>query len=225
MSLDLNDTGPQSVQYDLHDLNQRLAERAYEWVPAYFPRGIITANRRELRLANISGDPPREKGSCAIALKGKDAACNWDFQTEKGGSPLDTLSHATGLFGRELFAKAAEIVGGARPRGRPPAPKPNGHARSVAAEHILLATSIWDSTQDPHGTPTELYITGIRGLGPFPSSTADLRHCEFCTDYAAKIARPAMVARIRRRYRRADRWHSPQLSARGRSTRQGSNGR
>jgi putative DNA primase/helicase len=138
MVLDLNDAGPQFTGYDLVDLNERLAERAYEWVPVLFPRGIISKNRRELRLANISGDPPREKGSCAIALKGEDAACNWDFQTEKGGSPLDTLSHATGLFGRELFAKAAEIVGGARPRGRPSASKPNGHVKSVAAEHILF---------------------------------------------------------------------------------------
>jgi putative DNA primase/helicase len=139
VSLDLNDSDAQFAKYGLADLNERLAARASEWVPVYFPRGIITANRRELRLANVSGDAPRNAGSCAIALKGEDAACNWDFQTEKGGGPLDTLSHATGLFGHELFAKAAEIVGGARPRGRPTATKSNGHAKSVAAEHIFLA--------------------------------------------------------------------------------------
>ena len=197
MSLDLNDTGPSFVEYDLTDLNERLAERAYEWVPAYFPRGIISKNRRELRLANISGDGPRNEGSCVVGLRGEHAGENWDFQTEKGGSPLDTLSHATGLFGRELFAKAAEIVGGARPRGRPPTSKPNGHVKSVAAEHILLATSIWDSTQDPRGTPTETYLVAVRGLGRLPPSD-DVPHCELCTDYACKIARPAMIARVRR---------------------------
>ena len=91
MSLDLNDTGPSFVEYDLTELNERLAERAYEWVPAYFPRGIISENRRELRLANISGDGPRKEGSCVIGLRGEHAGENWDFQTEKGGSPLDTL--------------------------------------------------------------------------------------------------------------------------------------
>jgi hypothetical protein len=58
VSLDLNDTGPQFNEYDLADLNQRLAERGFEWVPAYFPRGIISKDRRELRLANISGGGP-----------------------------------------------------------------------------------------------------------------------------------------------------------------------
>jgi putative DNA primase/helicase len=195
VSLDLNDTGPQFNEYDLADLSQRLAERAAEWVPAYFPRGIISKDRRELRLANISGDGPRKEGSCVVGLRGEHAGDNWDFQTEKGGGPLDTLSHATGLFGRQLFAKAAEIVGGGRPKERPPASKPNGHAKSVAAEHILLATSIWDSTQDPRGTLTETNLA-FRGV-PLPP-TEDLRHCEFCTDYAAKIARPAMIARVRR---------------------------
>jgi len=198
VSLDLNDGGPQFTGYDIHDLNERLAERANEWVPIYFPRGFVSKNRRELRLANISGDPPRNLGSCSIALKGEDAGCWWDFQDEKGGGPLDTLAHATGLFGRELFAKATEIVGGPRQKGRPPASRPNGPTKSVASEHILLATSIWETTQDPYGTPTEAYIVDVRGLGAFPSSTEDLRHCEFCTDYAAKIARPAMIARIRR---------------------------
>jgi uncharacterized protein (DUF927 family) len=32
---------------------------------------------------------------------------------------------------------------------------------------------------------------------PLPP-TEDLRHCELCTDYAAKLARPAMIARVRR---------------------------
>jgi len=105
------------------------------------------------------------------------------------------FSHVTGLFGRELYAKATEIIGGARPRGRPPAANPHGHVKSVAAEHILLATSIWDAAVPPRGTATEAYLA-FRGV-PLPL-TEDLRHCELCTDYASKIARPAMVARIRR---------------------------
>jgi hypothetical protein len=39
VALDLNDTRPPFVEYDLADLNERLAERAYEWVPPTFPAG------------------------------------------------------------------------------------------------------------------------------------------------------------------------------------------
>jgi hypothetical protein len=60
---DFNDAGAQSQRYDVEDLALRLADRADEWVPAPFPSIVGD----ELRLANISGDPPRNNGSCAPA--------------------------------------------------------------------------------------------------------------------------------------------------------------
>ena len=64
-----------------------------------------------MRLANISGDGSRNEGSGVVGLEVEHVGENWDFQTEKGVSPLDTLSHATGLFERGLFANATEIIG------------------------------------------------------------------------------------------------------------------
>jgi hypothetical protein len=77
-----------------------------------------------LRLANISGDGSRNEGSGVVGLEVEHVGENWDFQTEKGVSPLDTLSYATGLFERGLFANATEIIEGATPRGRP-SPQPD----------------------------------------------------------------------------------------------------
>ena len=188
MPIDLNDTEPQFVPYDIEDLNARLADRAADWIPQSFPRGRITNGT--LRLANISGDPPRKEGSCVIELKGAKAADWYDHTTRKGGSPLDTLSHATGLVGRELFQKATDIVGTTRSRGRPR--KANGHADH--ADHTVESTVIWNGATAPQGTLTEVYLAS-RGLRLPP--TEDLRHGEI-TDYANKILRPAMIARVRR---------------------------
>jgi len=188
VSLNLNDTDPPFVEYDLADLNERLAERAYEWVPAYVRHGIISKNRRELRLANISGDGPRNEGSCVIGLRGEHAGDNWDFQTEKGGSPLDTLSHATGLFGRELFAKAAEIVGGQAKRAT--AGVQAERSRKVGRSR---AHSSSDLHLGKHAGPAgnaDRDLSRVSGSFLLPS-TEDLRHCELCTDYANKIARAA----------------------------------
>ena len=114
--IDLNDTGPQRPEYDADELSDKLRDRAGEWVPRLFPRGRISNDRSELRLANIDGAPPKKTGSCVITLKG-DKAGSWiDFSTDDGGGPLSTLQHATGLRGAELFERAAEIVGTAKLR-------------------------------------------------------------------------------------------------------------
>jgi hypothetical protein len=111
--LDLNNAGKQGQieGYDLDDLSQRLADRASEWVPPLFPRGVIDRRRRELRLADISGKGPRGDGSCVIELKGDKAGCWFDFSTKGSGGPMSTLAQGTGLHGRDLFERAAEIVG------------------------------------------------------------------------------------------------------------------
>jgi putative DNA primase/helicase len=72
--MDFNDTpGSGSggkTRYDLDALANALAATAESWVPLIFPRGRISDDRTELRLANIKGAPPRNTGSCVISLRG-----------------------------------------------------------------------------------------------------------------------------------------------------------
>ena len=62
-------------------------------------------------MADINGNPPRKDGSCVLMLKGDKAGFWHDHSTGKGGGPLSTLKMATGLEGRELLDRAAEIIG------------------------------------------------------------------------------------------------------------------
>jgi len=193
--LDLNDAIPQSVSpplYDMDDLSQRLAATAASWVPQFFPQGRISDDRSELRLANISGSPPRKTGSCVIGLTGDMAAAWHDFDGGDGGGPLSTLKHASGKDGRELLDLAAEITGTyQQPNGMhreaPVSPKANIKPRDASAEiaHILARSA------PIAGTLAETYLKS-RGLDPPPSD--DLRFCANVTDWKAGVGRPAMIA-------------------------------
>src|SRR5438270_11392274 len=81
------------------------------WVQQLFPNGRLSKDRKEWRCANIDGDAPTHEGSCVIHLKGPHAGSWYDHSTGQGGRPLSTLQMATGLRGRALFEKAAEITG------------------------------------------------------------------------------------------------------------------
>ena len=69
--IDLNVIDAPAVRYDLDAIVQRLRATAHAWVPGLFPNGRREGN--EWRLANIHGDPPRNNGSCVIALTGEHA--------------------------------------------------------------------------------------------------------------------------------------------------------
>jgi len=168
-------------------------------------------------MANIQGDRPRKSGSCKINLKG-DHAGDWhDFATGQKGDVLDTLARATGLSGRELLAKAAEIVGASPSSGRrrqpskmatplsmnpppqlPPATSSNEQV-SEAGQWLLAANackvkSVADQSIPLRGSPGEAYFEA-RGL-PRPRC-ADLRFVADLTDFAAMRARPAIIALLR----------------------------
>src|SRR5439155_534259 len=108
----------------------------------------------ELRMANIQGDRPKKSGSCKVNLKG-DHAGDWhDFATDQKGDVLDTLARATGLTGRELLAKAAEIVRASPSSGRPRQPSkvttplrsPDGHI--LPAIHRTYLADDWRAKAD-----------------------------------------------------------------------------
>ena len=107
--IDLNVIDAPVVRYDLDAIVQRLRATAHAWVPGLFPNGRREGN--EWRLANIHGDPPRNNGSCIIALTGEHAGDWHDFDGDQGGGPLSTLSQGTRLSDRALYAHAADMTG------------------------------------------------------------------------------------------------------------------
>jgi putative DNA primase/helicase len=195
--MDFNDTpGSGSggkTRYDLDALANALAATAESWVPLIFPRGRISDDRTELRLANIKGAPPRNTGSCVISLRGERAGSFFDYDPRSGGGsggPLATLKEATGLSGRALFDRAAELAGyrhdDSAPRWARPAPaKPIDSTAEIA--HILKRA------KPPAGTLVETYLSARKLTAP----PADLLFCDNVSDFKNGVGRPAMVAIVR----------------------------
>ena len=193
--LDFNDTEPNQPssrqQWDADDLSRRLGERAAEWAPTLFPFGKISADRSELRLADITGRRPGKQGSCVIQLKG-DHAGSWnDFELSEGGGPLSTLKEATGLSGIELFKKAEELIG-LSPQSTPK-PYTNGHSPNAAAGEIA---NILAHSQPTAGTPVEAYLRSRRLQLP-TAAIQDIRYAPNLTDWKTKTGFPAMVCVVR----------------------------
>ncbi|MGR3493294.1 MAG: DUF7146 domain-containing protein [Shimia sp.] len=192
--LDLNDALPPATEaprYDLDLIVERLRESAPHWVPDLFPRGRRSGD--EWRLANIRGDAPRNTGSCVITLRGTRAGDWIDFDGNHGGGPISAIEEATGLDGRALIARAAEIAGvtpGAPERrapATPPAPKRDA-TREIA--HVL------SSAQPLAGTPAAGYLAG-RGLDVH--AVADLLFHPDLAHYETKAGYPALVGLVRDR--------------------------
>jgi hypothetical protein len=185
MQIDLNDDNPPSPQLDQEEASRGLAERASDWVPALFPNGRIDNRRETLRLADISGRAPRGEGSCVIDLKGEKAGSWYDHALDTGGGPLSTLMKATGLHGRALFERAAEIIG---------TPRRNGRNAAKKRDHTLEVAFILQHCQPAPGTLAETYLAS-RGL--LLPACDDLKFHPTLTDYKAKRGRPAMIAIVR----------------------------
>jgi putative DNA primase/helicase len=192
--LDLNDVLPPATEaprYDLDLIVERLRDTAPHWVPDLFPRGRRSGD--EWRLANIRGDAPRNTGSCVITLRGEHAGDWIDFDGNHGGGPISAIEEATGLDGRALIARAAEIAGvtpGAPERrapATPPSPKRDA-TREIA--HIL------SSAETLAGTPAADYLAG-RGLDV--PAEADLLFHPDLAHYETKAGYPALVGQVRDR--------------------------
>ncbi len=190
--IDFNDVMPaksRPERYDLDLIVRRLRETAEHWVPWLFPRGRRSGD--EWRLANIHGDPPRNTGSCVIALRGPHAGDWIDFDGNQGGGPLSVIEAATGLSGTELVARAAEIAGvapGAPARKTPAAQTVTRRDYSEEIQHIL------SRAVPAAGTPVEVYLAG-RGLR-LPEG-ADLLFHPDLTHWETKTGWPAMIGCVR----------------------------
>jgi hypothetical protein len=198
---DLNDASPQHAddaardEFDQDELSAKLADLAYLWVPEVFSRGRIDNRGEKLHLANIEGDPPKKRGSCVIDLKGERAGCWVDFGTGGKGGPLSTLAEATGLHGRELFERAAEICGSAKPKSN--GHDPNRSYDTKVREHEETAREVAFIRRycvPAAGTLVEKYLAS-RGL-ELPDC-ADIQYHPDLTDYDAKRSRPGLVAIMR----------------------------
>lgn len=187
--IDLNVIDAPAVRYDLDAIVQRLRATAHAWVPGLFPNGRREGN--EWRLANIHGDPPRNNGSCVIALTGEHAGDWHDFDGDQGGGPLSTLSQGTRLSDRALYAHAADMTGWsghAPPRQEPAAPP---RAPRDAANDITFIRTHAKPIAD---TVAERYLAG-RGLAVPPD--ADLLFHPDLAHFETRAGYPAMVGLIR----------------------------
>jgi hypothetical protein len=191
--LDLNKVQPiwPAERFDLDAIVTRLRETAEHWVPRHFPNGRRVSD--EWRLANITGHPPRKRGSCVIALAGEHAGDWIDFDGGDGGGPLSTLEHATGLHGRELFAYAADLVC-LRSEARPQREALAASSRTAARDHSREIEFILSKAGPIAGTLAERYL-GSRGLSA--PRCADLLFHPDLTHWESRRGFPGIVAVVR----------------------------
>ena len=184
--IDLNDVWRLPAHYDLSDIRERHAATAPNWVPELFPHARLSADRKSLRCADLSGRPPRNEGSCVIHLRGPRAGWGYDHATGESAGPIDLIHHATGLTSSALFEEAARRarIDRAAPT-RLPAPKVD-HSHEIA--RILAGCA------PLAGSLGESYLHS-RGLSD-PASP-DLLFNPDLADFETRRGWPGMVARIR----------------------------
>jgi putative DNA primase/helicase len=175
-------------------MSARLAERAADWVPIVFPNGRRD-DEGHWRVADIAGRAPGVRGSCVIFMHGDHAGGWHDFAPYGGvahGGPLSTIAERLGLSGRELFARAAELVGepGNLTRGMPErkTPKPPKDYSTEIAHILRHATPI-------AGSLAETYLRA-RAI-TIPIGSPDLRFNGNVTDWRTRSGMPCLVAVLR----------------------------
>ena len=185
--IDLNDVWQPPPRYDLDEVRARLAATARDWLPQLFPQARLSADRKTLRCADLSGRPPRNEGSCVIHLEGRFAGWRFDYATGESAGPIDMVYHGTGATSAALFEEAARWAGMDRPappaRPIPARPDPGLEIGRILAGCGPLA-----------GTMAETYLRnrGLRNPG-----CPDLLFHPDLTDYAGCRGWPGMVARPR----------------------------
>jgi putative DNA primase/helicase len=185
--IDLNEVWQPPVRYDLGEVRERLSATAAEWLPSLFSQARLSADRKTLRCADLSGRPPRKEGSCVIHLRGPRAGWGYDHATGESAGPIDLLHHATGLTNTALFEEAARLAHVDRPRSvQSTPPRRRDHSREVAR--------ILDACQPLAGSLGEVYL---RSRGLSDPGSPDLLFNADLTDYEAKRGWPGMVAIVR----------------------------
>lgn len=184
--IDLNEVWRPPVRFDLGEIRERLCGTAAEWLPALFPHARLSADRRTLRCADLSGRPPRNEGSCVLHLRGPHAGRGYDHATGESAGPIDLIHHATGLIEAGLFDEAARLAHMDRAMPVRSAPPRRDHAHEVAR---ILA-----GCQPLAGTLGEIYL---RSRGLSDPGSPDLLFNPDLTDYEARRGWPGMVAIVR----------------------------
>jgi predicted P-loop ATPase len=185
--IDLNDVWQPPPRFDLRQVRDRLAASAPDWLPALFPRGRLSADRRTLRCADLSGRPPRNEGSCVIHLAGSHAGWGFDFATGESAGPIDLIHYATGLQEAPLFEEAARLA-------RLDMPLPVARPATARPDHSLEIARILDGCRPLAGTVAETYL---RSRGLSDPGSPDLLFHDDLTDYDSARGWPGMVALVR----------------------------
>ena len=185
--IDLNEVETQSQKniHDLDDIRYRLSSDT-SWAIDLFPQGVLSSDKRSLRMADLWGRPPRYHGggSAIIHLRGQLAGWGFDFAADDRAGPIDLIGRALGLVGAELFAEAARIAGADRPMParRPEPPRPDS---SLAIKQII------DGCQPVAGSVGATYL---RSRGLADPGCPDLLYHPDLTHHDAKRGFPGLVA-------------------------------
>ena len=185
--IDLNDVWQPPVRYDLNEVRERLCATAADWLPPLFPHARISADRKTLRCADLSGRPPRNEGSCVIHLGGPRAGWGYDHATGECAGPIDLIHHSTGLTNAALFEEAAR-------RARLDRPAPPRSTVPAKADHSQEIARILAGCAALAGSVAEVYLQS-RGLRD-PASP-DLLFNPDLADFETRRGWPGMVAIVR----------------------------
>lgn len=185
--LDLNDVWTPPARVDLRQVRERLAATAAGWLPVLYPAARLAADRSHLRLADLSGRPPRREGSCVIHLAGPYAGWGFDHATGESAGPIDLIHHATGLAEGALYEEAARLA-------RLDAPLPSSRPAVTKPDPGPEIARILAACRPVAGTVAEAYLRS-RGLSD-PASPDLLFHPDL-TDFEGRRGWPGLVARPR----------------------------
>ena len=131
--IDLNEVWQPPPRYDLHAIRERLCTTAADWLPPFFPHARMSADRKTLRCADLSGRAPRGEGSCVIHLRGPRAGWGFDHATGELAGPIDLIHHSTGVSGVAMFEEAAKQARLDRPAPAAPSGIPRvDHSHEIA---------------------------------------------------------------------------------------------
>ncbi len=191
---DFNTAGRQSALADNEFVGQEeasswLRDHAEQWVPELFAQGRIDHAEGVLRVADISGRPPRKQGSCVVYLRGHHAGSWHEFDGDRGGGPISAVGERLGLSGDALFAEIRRMMG-SRPSSASTAP-----ARSPKRDHSVEIRHTLAHTVPLSGTLAETYFQA-RGVALIPDC-ADLLFNPNTTHWQKKTGEPAVIARFR----------------------------
>jgi len=189
--IDFNESKPFGsfgARVDLDAVVALLRDRASFWVPDHFPSG--QKKGKDWRVANIQGDAPFKQGSCSIKLEGPHAGDWYEYDSSKGGGPIGTLGHATGLRGRFLIEYAAELSGWKVGDKKPAPARPDNQAKNTQNEIRFILSGCRPAA----GTFAQTYLEA-RGL--CLPDTQDLLFHPDLAHWETKTGYPALVALVR----------------------------